>query len=132
MASWTRVNEAVLNWAFALQEAGVRTGILSNMPRDMLQRIETLFRWFDRFDVKIFSCDVGMSKPDPAIYRACLDALRLDAGKVLFFDDIPANVKGAQQAGIRAVLFRDYEDALRQVVEKSWLPQKLNVNQETL
>jgi len=132
VASWTRVNEAVLNWAFVLQEAGVRTGILSNMPRDMLERIETLFRWFDRFDVKIFSCDVGVSKPDPSIYRTCLDALGLEAGKVLFFDDVPANVKGAEQAGIRTVLFRDYEDALRQVAEKGWLPQKLNVNQETL
>jgi len=132
VASWTRVNEAVLNWTFVLQEAGVRTGILSNMPRDMLERIETLFRWFDRFDVKIFSCDVGVSKPDPSIYRTCLDALGLEAGKVLFFDDVPANVKGAEQAGIRTVLFRDYEDALRQVAEKGWLPQKLNVNQETL
>ena len=132
LASWTRVNDAMLSWAFALQEAGVRTGILSNMPRDMLERIETLFRWFACFDVKIFSCDVGVSKPDPSIYQACLDALGLDGGEVLFFDDVPANVKGARQAGIRSVLFRDYEDALRQAAEKGWLPQKLNVNQESL
>jgi putative hydrolase of the HAD superfamily len=131
VAGWTRLNEAVLNWAFGLQEAGVRTGILSNMPRDMLERIETLFRWLDRFDVKIFSCDIGVSKPDAPIYRACLDALRLDAGKVLFLDDVPDNVKSAERTGIRTVLFRDYDDALRQVTENGWLPQKLNMNQET-
>jgi len=130
VASWTRVNEPVLNWAFHLQEAGMRTGILSNMPRDILERIETRFRWFDRFEVKIFSCDIGVNKPEAEIYRACLDALRLEAGKVLFLDDIIENVKGAQRTGFRTILFRDYEDALRQIADNSWLAEKLLVNQE--
>ena len=130
VAGWTRVNEPVLNWAWQLQEAGVRTGILSNMPRDILQSIEPRFRWFDRFEVKIFSCDIGINKPEAEIYQACLDALRLEAGKVLFLDDVPENVKGAEQAGFRTVLFRNYEDALRQITDNGWLPDNLPVNQE--
>ena len=131
MASWTRINEPVLNWALGLQEAGMRTGILSNMPRDILERIETRFRWFDRFEVKIFSCNIGANKPEAEIYRACLDALQLEAGKVLFLDDVLENVKGAERAGFRTVLFRNLGDSLRQIAESGWLPAKLTVNQET-
>jgi putative hydrolase of the HAD superfamily len=129
-AGWTRINEAVLNWAFALQEAGVRTGILSNMPRDILELIENRFQWFDRFEVKVFSCDVGANKPEAEIYRACLDAFGLEAGKLLFLDDVPENVKGAERAGFKTVLFRNYDDALHQIAEKGWLPANLLSNQE--
>jgi putative hydrolase of the HAD superfamily len=130
VASWTRVNEPVLNWAFHLQEAGMRTGILSNMPRDILERIETRFRWFDRFEVKFFSCDIGVNKPEAEIYRACLDALRLEAGKVLFLDDIPENVRGAKRAGFRTVLFRNLEDSLQEISKQGWLPVQLTADQE--
>ena len=124
-AGWTRINDQMLNWAGRLQEAGVRTGILSNMPRDIRTRIESRFRWFDRFEVKVFSCDVGMNKPQAGIYRSCLDELQLEAGKVLFLDDSPENVKGAEQLGIKGVLFRCYEQALLQIAENGWLPPNL-------
>jgi putative hydrolase of the HAD superfamily len=124
-AGWSRVNDQVLNWAFHLQEAGMRTGILSNMPRDTLTRMKSSFRWFDRFEVKVFSCDVGVNKPEARIYRSCLDELQLEAGKVLFVDDIPENVKGAEQLGIRSVLFRCYEQVLLQIAENGWLPSNL-------
>jgi putative hydrolase of the HAD superfamily len=129
-ASWTRINEPVLNWASQLQEAGMRTGILSNMPRDILERIETRFHWFDRFEVKIFSCELGLNKPEAEIYRACLDALRLEAGKVLFLDDIPENVRGAKRAGFRTVLFRNLEDSLQEISKQGWLPVQLTADQE--
>lgn len=124
-AGWTRINDQVLNWAFRLQEAGMRTGILSNMPRDILKRIGTRFQWFDRFEVRIFSCDLGVNKPEAEIYRVCLDALQLEAGKVLFLDDIPQNVKGAERIGFRTVLFQSYDDALSQIAENGWLPANL-------
>jgi putative hydrolase of the HAD superfamily len=130
VAAWTRINVQVLDWARQLQEAGVRTGILSNMPRDVLSRIEPLFGWFDRFAVKIFSCDVGVNKPEAQIYRVCLDALEVEAGKVLFLDDIPENVKGAEQSGMRAVLFRCYEETLDQIAENGWLPANVTERQE--
>jgi putative hydrolase of the HAD superfamily len=129
-ASWTRINEAVLNWAFHLQESGIRTGILSNMPRDILKRIETRFQWFERFEVRIFSCEIGANKPEVEIYRACLDALQLEGDKVLFLDDMYENVKGAERAGFRTVLFRNLDDALLRISKSGWLPDKLEVNQE--
>ena len=130
VAGWSRINEPVLDWARQLQEAGVRTGILSNMPRDVLQRIEARFHWLDRFEVRIFSCELGANKPEAEIYQACLDALDLQAGKALFLDDIPENVKGAERGGFKAILFRNFEDALRRIADNGWLPAKFLQTQE--
>jgi putative hydrolase of the HAD superfamily len=129
-ASWTRINDEVLRWAFALQQGGMRTGILSNMPREILERIESRFDWFGRFEVRIFSCDVGMKKPEPSIYRACREALGLEAERILFLDDTPVNVRGAERAGFKSLLFRSLEEARRRIAENRWLPAEYLASQE--
>ncbi len=44
------------------------------------------------------------AKPDEAIYRAFEDATGFLAGEVLFFDDLPENIRAAQERGWRAEL----------------------------
>ena len=129
-AGWTRINEPVVAWAQSLQSAGVRTGILSNMPRDILERIVDRFEWIVAFEAKIFSCDLEVIKPESEIYRACLDTLGLEGSKVLFLDDCPENVEGAKQSGFNTILFRNHSDALQHIRLKNWLPEKLTTAQE--
>jgi putative hydrolase of the HAD superfamily len=100
------------------------------MPRDILERIETRFEWFDRFEVRIFSCDVGVKKPEPLIYRACPDGFGLEAGRILFLDDLSENVKGAERAGLRSLLFRSLEEVHQRIAENRWLPVNYLVSQE--
>jgi putative hydrolase of the HAD superfamily len=125
VAGWTRINEAVLQWAFRLQERGMRTGILSNMPRDLLRWIRRRFAWIERFEPAVFSCDLGFNKPQAEIYRACLQALGLAGSEVLFLDDRQENVAGAERLGIRALLFRNLPDALTQISAKRYLSEHL-------
>ncbi|MBN2551914.1 MAG: HAD family phosphatase [Spirochaetales bacterium] len=127
---WNRINQPMLEWAFSLQAAGMRTGILSNMPRDILGWIEERFRWIDRFEVRIFSCDLGVNKPQPPIYRECLDALALQGDRVLFIDDRVENVEGAKRAGFRAVLFRGFEDCLGEISRQGWLSAEPGTDRE--
>ena len=47
----------------------------------------------------------GLVKPDPAIYRRCLERNGLAAGGCVFIDDSPANVAGAAALGIDAIRF---------------------------
>jgi putative hydrolase of the HAD superfamily len=129
-AGWTRINEPVVTWAQNLRSAGVRTGILSNMPRDILKGITDRFEWIDAFEAKIFSCDLGVIKPESEIYRACLDTLGLEGSKVLFLDDCPENVEGAKQLGFKSILFRKLANALQDIGQKGWLPRKLTAVQE--
>jgi HAD superfamily hydrolase (TIGR01509 family) len=61
----------------------------------------------DRFELVIDSSEVGLRKPEPAIYALLLERLGLDGEQVVFVDDSPENVAGAAEAGLHAVLFTD-------------------------
>jgi HAD superfamily hydrolase (TIGR01509 family) len=56
----------------------------------------------DEFEFAIASHEVGSCKPEAAIFKAVLDRARLSPERVVFFDDLPANVAGAAACGIRA------------------------------
>ena len=101
---WLRVNPEALALAREIKAHGVRTAILSNIPHDLLAEVRK-FSWLDEFEVKIWSCELGIVKPDPAIYRACLEALGCEPGRTLFFDDRPNNVEAARELGMEAHIF---------------------------
>jgi putative hydrolase of the HAD superfamily len=116
---WMRINPEMLALARELKGRGLRTAILSNMPADLLAELRSGFDWLDEFEVQIWSCEVGTVKPDPAIYRACLDALGCEPSRALFFDDRPRNVAGAQTLGIDAHLFESVRQA-KEIVERGF------------
>src|SRR5208283_4527139 len=119
--AWTRINRPVVDWAAELRAAGFATAILSNMPADKLayMRRRAAFDWIDDFDVTVFSCDHHMVKPEPAIYRLCLDLLGRSPADCLFLDDSPVNVDGGRAAGLEAVLFRSAREAAP-VLSRTW------------
>jgi putative hydrolase of the HAD superfamily len=108
---WLRVNAEALALAREIKAHGVRIAILSNMPHDLLAYVRREFQWLDAFDVKIWSCELGVTKPDPAIYRHCLQALGCEPGQTLFFDDRPDNVEAARELGMEAQIFESAEQA---------------------
>ena len=107
---WLRVNPEALALAREIKAHGVRTAILSNIPHDLLADVRK-FRWLDEFEVKIWSCELGILKPDPAIHRACLDALGCPPERTLFFDDRANNVGAARELGMEAHIFESVEQA---------------------
>ena len=54
------------------------------------------------FEVAISSHQVGLYKPNPQIFLLALDRLGVSPDRVMFFDDVPANVIAASALGIRA------------------------------
>lgn len=107
---WLRVNPEALALAREIKANGVRTAILSNIPHDLLAEVRK-FSWLGEFEVKIWSCELGILKPDPAIYYACLDALDCRAERTLFFDDRANNVEAARDLGMEAHTFESAEQA---------------------
>jgi putative hydrolase of the HAD superfamily len=108
---WLRVNPETLALAREIKARGVPIAILSNMPHDLLAYVRHEFDWLDEFEVKVWSCEFGSTKPDPAIYRHCIEALGCDAGRTLFFDDRLNNVEAARKLGMEAHLFESVERA---------------------
>jgi 2-haloacid dehalogenase len=60
----------------------------------------------------VVSGEVGLIKPDPAIYHLALDRFGLDPADCLFIDDTEPNVLGARAVGLPATRFVD-EPTLR-------------------
>jgi len=71
---------------------------------------------FDRFRDIVVSGDEKLVKPDPAIYALALERFGLQGPDAVFVDDSPANVAGANAAGIHGVLFTDAEDFRAELV----------------
>jgi putative hydrolase of the HAD superfamily len=106
---WTTENPAMLAWQLALKQHGLLTAILSNMGDDVLASVEREFDWIHRFDVLVWSCQVGVVKPDPAIYSHTLDKLGVRPEEALFIDDKLANIEAARALGMQAIEFSTIE-----------------------
>ena len=113
---WTTYNPAMLAWQRELKAAGVRTAILSNMGDSVLENIKREFRWIDDFDVLVWSYQLHMAKPDPAIYRHALKELGTRPEDTLFIDDKRVNVDAAQALGMKALEFTTVERLRRDLV----------------
>lgn len=69
------------------------------------RHMSTALGYSKRFEREFYSCDVGHAKPSAAYFRAVLDAIVLPPSRVLFIDDHPENVEGAQALGMQASVF---------------------------
>jgi putative hydrolase of the HAD superfamily len=66
--------------------------------------------WLDEFDVQVYSCEIGLVKPQPEIYRHCCDRLGSLPTETLFLDDKKVNVEGARRVGLTSWVFESAPD----------------------
>jgi putative hydrolase of the HAD superfamily len=118
---WAHENPAMIEWLKQIHAAGIKTGLLSNMPHDMIRHVRSVFPWLDYFDHQTFSAEVQLIKPDRAIYEHSLRGLGVAAAEALFVDDKEANVLGARAVGMRAIQFRTVKE-FRNDLEKLGFP----------
>lgn len=106
VASWSHPYEETLALARRLAGRGTRLALLSNCPEPMAVAIDGM-SWTDIVPDRFYSCRLGLTKPDPAIYQKVLTALGARPQDVTFVDDRPPNVAAAAGLGMRALLFTD-------------------------
>lgn len=82
-----------------------RLGLLSNTDAIHVAHMEATFGFLSHFPARVYSCFVGSSKPNPAIYRHAVAEVGVPAGQILYIDDEPRYVQAGQQAGMQAILF---------------------------
>lgn len=80
-----------------------RLAALSNHAKEWAEFMQSEFDFFNNFDQIIFSCDVGLRKPDPEIYQMTMTRLDSPPDKCLFVDDKKRNTDAAEALGIRAL-----------------------------
>jgi FMN phosphatase YigB (HAD superfamily) len=83
----------------AARRAGIRTALLSNAdgPGAPMPWLDALFH------TVVFSGEVGVAKPDVAVYRLTVERLGLEPAECVFVDDLAVNVRGAVRAGLVGV-----------------------------
>ena len=106
---WMNLNPAMLAWIPRIKQAGFRLGILSNMGDGVLGYMRPRLPWLAQFDHLTWSCELGVVKPDPAIYLHTVKKLKVAPDQALFIDNLQRNVDGAEAVGLHAALFENVE-----------------------
>lgn len=98
-------------------------GCLSNTNPLHWHRRPSAWPLVELFDHRFLSFELGLVKPDRAIFEHVAAAVPVPAGEVLFLDDNAANVEAAQAAGFGADRVSGVADARRALVAAAVLPQ---------
>jgi HAD superfamily hydrolase (TIGR01509 family) len=98
-------------WQF-LRDNGLRIGVCSNLALPYGPPL--LAALLDRPDAVILSYEVGLAKPDPAIFRLVCDQLGCQPKDTLFVGDTPAaDIEGPRAIGMPAMLISEFEASMK-------------------
>ena len=93
---------------------------LSNMSKPFSRMLEQTHDFLGWFDGGVFSGDVQLIKPEPAIYELLQTRYALSPSDIFFVDDMAYNVEAAKALGWNAVQFTSAAQ-LREDLAR-WLP----------
>jgi putative hydrolase of the HAD superfamily len=105
------VQPGVLATLEMLHRAGHPMGLVSNISlRPDLMRADLERMGLARYlDATVFSSEVGLRKPDLRVFQEALNRLGVEPARTTFVGDrLYDDVSGAQAAGMRAVLTRQF------------------------
>jgi putative hydrolase of the HAD superfamily len=100
-------SEVMVEAVRRVRAAGHRTALLTNNAREWGVTWRALMPFDELFDVILDSSEVGLRKPDPAIYRLACERLGLEPSECLFVDDLECNVEAARELGMEVLLCAD-------------------------
>jgi putative hydrolase of the HAD superfamily len=86
-----------------VRSAGIRVGVISNSWGTAPYNPYAAYQLDQRFDAVVISSQVGLRKPEPAIYRLAADELAVPSGRIVFVDDIAANLQPAEALGMAVI-----------------------------
>lgn len=95
-----RVDTEMLAVLRAVRER-VPAVVLSNGTTRLRRDLHAL-DLMDEFDQIFNTAEIGIAKPDPAVFRHVLGELGCGPDESLFIDDLLENVEGARSVGIRS------------------------------
>ena len=107
---WTRTALAprpdAISTLEELRTRGYRLGLITVCSTEVAELWEAS-AFGGLVDVTVFSCEVGIRKPDPRIYEICCERLGVDAQACLFVGDGDNDeLLGAERVGMTAVQLR--------------------------
>ncbi|HWH98066.1 MAG TPA: HAD family phosphatase [Pseudolysinimonas sp.] len=107
--SWISVEPGSIDILDDLHHGGTRMALLSNAGFDFGEpfRRAPFARYFEQIFV---SAEVGLIKPDPAIYRHVAHCLGIEPSAMVFIDNKKVNVEGAESIGVTGHVFTGVQE----------------------
>ena len=90
---------------------------LSNAFSNMRTMMKDVWKIADLFYPIIISAEVGLMKPDPAIYRLALERSGCKAEETVFIDDSAINVEAAEDIGMNGIQFLSRQQTLNELAD---------------
>ena len=117
MMSRLEIHDVVIDRIRALRATGYKTGLVTNNVKEASSQWREMVPVDELFDVIVDSSEVGMRKPNPAIFLHALELLGVPPERAVFLDDAAGNVAGANAAGLHGILVdaADPEPALNEL-----------------
>ena len=113
-------NETGLQFTVQLtKRPNVKVGIISNTNEIHASWLHANLHEFAQFDDVILSNEVGLLKPDAAIYRLSLARLAVAADNAIFVDDLEENIAGAEAIGLSGIWHYDWPTTISKI--EDWL-----------
>ena len=97
------LNDEMVTFIYDLKAAGIPIGILTNNVREFRDLWWPLMDFSSVFDTIVDSHEVGIRKPNPAIYHLTIERLNASPQRTAFLDDLRANVDAANSLGMHGI-----------------------------
>lgn len=101
-----------------LRHAGLKTGIVTNNVAEFAPMWRPILPLDELFDDVVDSSEVGVRKPNPAIFELACRRLDIEPSRALFIDDFEGNVVGARSAGLAGICCGYTLDTTSEAVEE--------------
>ncbi len=108
-------NPPMIDLMRELKGSGLQMAMLTNNVREWEPLWRPMLPVDEIFETVVDSGFVGCRKPESQIYALTLERVGTPAEACLFVDDVEVNCEGARKAGMRAVHFRDNEQAIAEI-----------------
>lgn len=96
-------NEWLVSYIQSDLRPSYRVGLLSNIPRDSMDKYFTKEELVKYFDVSVLSGEAGLIKPRPSAFLNICEKLGVDTSEAIMIDDNKENCRGAELAGLKAL-----------------------------
>lgn len=109
-------NQILAGWIRS-HKGQYKIGLLSNVSEDTYTMLFTEDDERELFDTVVLSSRIGITKPSPEAYRLVADRLGVEPKDCIMIDDIERNVEGAENAGMKGLLFRSNQQLQTELSE---------------
>ena len=98
------LRQELVDYVRRIRSSGLATGIITNNVVEFRDHWRAMLPVDELFDFVVDSSEVGMRKPNPAIFAKALEIGGLAPEQVLFLDDFEGNVLAASALNIHSIL----------------------------